>query len=106
MGVRKSLFNHSARDYQAESGRAVSGQQFSSRYLREYDVKPAVATPPQAMRSPFMKDTTHPYINVDMTQWHLLPLRASARECGKGHSTVEGLEPRRPDTHRAEGAKR
>ena len=66
-GVRKTLLGLLAKDYPAEAVAQFPDKQFH-RYLREYDVKARGSrnAPPPAV--PFMKDTTHPYINVDMTQ--------------------------------------
>ena len=66
-GVRKTLLGLIAKDYPAEAVAQFPDKQFH-RYLREYDVKArgSRTAPPAAV--PFMKDTTHPYINVDMTQ--------------------------------------
>ena len=66
-GVRKTLLGLIAKDYPAEAVTQFPDKQFH-RYLREYDVKArgSRTTPPPAV--PFMKDTTHPYINVDMSQ--------------------------------------
>jgi formate dehydrogenase major subunit len=68
MAVRKSLLNLLAKDYPAEAVEQFPDKQFH-RYLREYGVQARGSrkTPPQT-DVPFMKDTTHPYINVDMTQ--------------------------------------
>ena len=66
-GVRKTLLGLLAKDYPAEAVAQFPDKQFH-RYLREYDVKAGGSrnAPPPAV--PFMKDTTHPYINVDMSQ--------------------------------------
>src|SRR5688572_12833452 len=67
-GVRKTLLNLLAKDYPQEAVEHFPDKEFH-RYLREYDVKARGSrfAPPQP-DVPFMKDTTHPYINVDMTQ--------------------------------------
>lgn len=65
--VRKTLLGLLAKDYPAEAVAEAPQKQFH-RYLREYGVKAGgsrTAPPPEV---PFMRDTTHPYINVDMAQ--------------------------------------
>jgi formate dehydrogenase major subunit len=65
--VRRTLLDLLAKDYPAEAVAQFPDKQFH-RYLREYDVKArgSRTAPPAAV--PFMKDLTHPYIRVDMTQ--------------------------------------
>jgi formate dehydrogenase major subunit len=70
MEVRKTLLNLLAKDYPAEAVEQFPDKQFH-RYLREYGVKARgsrTVPPARAAEAPFMRDTTHPYINVDMTQ--------------------------------------
>jgi formate dehydrogenase major subunit len=66
-GVRKTLLGLIAKDYPAEAVQEAPDKQFH-RYLREYGVAAGGSrtAPPPAV--PFMRDTTHPYINVDMSQ--------------------------------------
>ena len=66
-GVRTTLLGLIAKDYPAEAVTQFPDKQFH-RYLREYNVQAGGSrkSPPPAV--PFMKDTTHPYINVDMSQ--------------------------------------
>jgi formate dehydrogenase major subunit len=66
-GVRKTLLGLIAKDYPAEAVVEFPDKQFH-RYLREYNVpaRGSRKSPPPAV--PYMKDTTHPYINVDMSQ--------------------------------------
>jgi len=67
MGVRKTLFGLIAKDYPAEAVTEFPDKQFH-RYLREYNVKAGGSRNAPQPAVPFMKDTTHPYINVDMSQ--------------------------------------
>jgi len=66
-GVRRSLLGLLAANYPAEAVEEFPDKQFH-RYLRQYGVKAGGSrtAPPPAV--PFMRDTTHPYINVDMSQ--------------------------------------
>ncbi len=66
-GVRKTLLGLLAKDYPIEAVTQFPDKQFH-RYLREYDVKARGSRNAPQPAVPFMKDTTHPYINVDMTQ--------------------------------------
>ncbi len=66
-GVRRTLLGLLAKDYPAEAVTQFPDKQFH-RYLREYDVQArgSRTAPPPAV--PFMRDASHPYINVDMSQ--------------------------------------
>ena len=66
-GVRRTLLGLLAANYPAEAVAEFPEKEFH-RYLRQYDVKAggSRSTPQPAV--PFMKDATHPYINVDMSQ--------------------------------------
>lgn len=66
-GVRRTLLGLLAKDYPAEAVAQFPEKQFH-RYLREYEVKAGGSrfAPPHA--EPFMKDASHPYINVDMSK--------------------------------------
>ncbi|MBI3852773.1 MAG: formate dehydrogenase subunit alpha [Verrucomicrobia bacterium] len=66
-GVRKTLLGLIAKDYPAEAVAQFPDKQFH-RYLREYDVKARGSRTAPSPAVPFMKDATHPYINVDMSQ--------------------------------------
>ena len=66
-GVRKTLLGLLAKDYPAEAVVQFPDKQFH-RYLGEYGVKARGSRTAPQPAVPFMKDTTHPYINVDMTQ--------------------------------------
>ncbi|NOS72724.1 MAG: formate dehydrogenase subunit alpha [Verrucomicrobia bacterium] len=66
-GVRKTLLGLLAKDYPVEAVAQFPDKQFH-RYLREYDVKARGSRNAPQPAVPFMKDLTHPYINVDMTQ--------------------------------------
>ncbi|MBI2924882.1 MAG: formate dehydrogenase subunit alpha [Verrucomicrobia bacterium] len=66
-GVRKTLLGLLAKDYPAEAVAQFPDKQFH-RYLREYDVKARGSRTAPQPAVPFMKDLTHPYIHVDMTQ--------------------------------------
>jgi formate dehydrogenase major subunit len=66
-GVRKTLLGLLAKNYPAEAVAEFPQKQFH-RYLNEYGVKAGgsrTAPPPEV---PFMQDSSHPYINVDMSQ--------------------------------------
>jgi len=66
-GVRRTLLGLLAANYPAEAVAEFPDKEFH-RYLRQYDVKAGGtrATPQPAV--PFMKDASHPYINIDMSQ--------------------------------------
>ncbi|MEQ1858920.1 MAG: formate dehydrogenase subunit alpha [Chthoniobacteraceae bacterium] len=66
-GVRKTLLGLLAKDYPAEAVAQFPDKQFH-RYLREYDVKARGSRTAPQPEVPFMKDPSHPYINVDMSQ--------------------------------------
>ncbi len=66
-GVRKTLLNLLAKDYPAEAVAEFPEKQFH-RYLNEYEVKAGGSRTAPQPDVPFMKDKTHPYINVDMSQ--------------------------------------
>lgn len=66
-GVRKTLIGLIAKDYPAEAVEQFPDKEFH-RYLREYEVKAGGTRNAPQPEVPFMKDTTHPYINVDMSQ--------------------------------------
>lgn len=65
--VRKTLLGLLAKDYPAEAVAEFPEKQFH-RYLNEYDVKAGGSRTAPQPDVPFMKDETHPYINVDMSQ--------------------------------------
>lgn len=67
MGVRRTLLGLLAKDYPAEPVAQYPDKQFH-RYLREYDVKARGSRQAPPAGVPFMKDASHPYIRVDMTQ--------------------------------------
>ena len=66
-GVRRTLLGLLAADYPAEAVAEFPDKQFH-RYLRQYGVEAggSRSAPPPA--EPFMRDASHPYINVDMSQ--------------------------------------
>lgn len=66
-GVRKTLLDLLAKDYPAEAVAQFPEKQFH-RYLNQYGVKAGGSRTAPQPEVPFMKDTTHPYINVDMSQ--------------------------------------
>lgn len=65
--VRRTLLGLIAKNYPAEAVAEFPGKQFH-RYLREYGVAAGGSRTAPAPGVPFMRDTTHPYINVDMAQ--------------------------------------
>ncbi|MBM3846737.1 MAG: formate dehydrogenase subunit alpha [Verrucomicrobia bacterium] len=67
MGVRKTLLGLLAKEYPAEAVAQYPDKQFH-RYLREYEVKARGSHQAPPATVPFMKDSSHPYIRVDMTQ--------------------------------------
>ena len=66
-GVRHTLLGLLAKDYPAEAVAQFPDKQFH-RYLREYGVKAGGSRSAPQPAVPFMKDASHPYINVDMSQ--------------------------------------
>ncbi|MCF7688478.1 MAG: formate dehydrogenase subunit alpha [Cephaloticoccus sp.] len=66
-GVRKTLLGLLAKDYPAEAVAEFPEKQFH-RYLNEYDVKAGGSRSAPQPEVPFMKDASHPYINIDMSQ--------------------------------------
>ncbi len=66
-GVRKTLLGLIAANYPAEAVEEFPDKQFH-RYLRQYDVKAGGSRHAPPAEVPHMRDTSHPYINVDMSQ--------------------------------------
>ncbi|MBP6507325.1 MAG: formate dehydrogenase subunit alpha [Opitutaceae bacterium] len=66
-GVRKTLLGLLAKDYPAEAVAEFPQKQFH-RYLNQYGVKAGGSRNAPQPAVPFMKDASHPYINVDMSQ--------------------------------------
>ena len=66
-GVRRTLLGLLAAHYPAEAVAEFPEKEFH-RYLREYDVKAGGSRSDPQPAVPFMKDATHPYINIDMSQ--------------------------------------
>jgi formate dehydrogenase major subunit len=66
-GVRKTLLGLLAKDYPAEAVAEFPHKQFH-RYLNEYGVKAGGSRTAPQPEVPFLKDASHPYINIDMSQ--------------------------------------
>ncbi len=66
-GVRTTLLGLLAKDYPVEAVAQFPEKQFH-RYLNEYGVKAGGSRTAPQPEVPFMKDASHPYINVDMSQ--------------------------------------
>jgi formate dehydrogenase major subunit len=66
-GVRRTLLGLLAADYPAEAVEEYPEKEFH-RYLREYGVKAGGTASIPRPGAPYMRDATHPYINVDMSQ--------------------------------------
>ena len=67
LGVRRTLLGLLAKDYPVEAVAQFPDKQFH-RYLREYGVAAGGSRSAPQPEVPFMKDASHPYINVDMSQ--------------------------------------
>jgi len=66
-GVRKTLLGLRAKDYPAEAVAEYPHKQFH-RYLQQYGVKAGGSRTAPQPEVPFLKDASHPYINIDMSQ--------------------------------------
>ena len=66
-GVRRTLLGLLAKDYPAEAVAEFPHKQFH-RYLNEYGVKAGGSRTAPQPEVPFLKDASHPYINIDMSQ--------------------------------------
>jgi formate dehydrogenase major subunit len=66
-GVRTTLLGLLAKDYPTEAVAQFPEKQFH-RYLNQYGVKAGGSRTAPQPEVPFMKDASHPYINVDMSQ--------------------------------------
>ena len=66
-GVRKTLLGLLAKNYPAEAVADFPEKQFH-RYLNEYEVKAGGSRTAPQPEVPFMKYSSHPYINIDMSQ--------------------------------------
>ncbi len=65
--ARQTRLGQLAKDYPAEAVEEFPDRQFH-RYLREYEVKAGGSRNAPQPAVPFMKDASHPYINIDMSQ--------------------------------------
>lgn len=65
--VRKTLLGLIAKNYPAEAVAEYPDKQFH-RYLRQYDVKAGGSRTAPQPEVPYLKDASHPYINIDMSQ--------------------------------------
>ena len=66
-GVRRTLLGLLAADYPAEAVAQFPEKEFHQ-YLRAYGVKAGGTSSAPRPGAPYMRDATHPYINVDMSQ--------------------------------------
>jgi len=66
-GVRRTLLRLLAKDYPPEAVEEFPDKQFH-RYLRQYGIKASGSPGAGSPAVPFMRDATHPYINVEMSR--------------------------------------